>query len=51
MEKWLVEMGLDVNPWLLLVGAGGVIIFIVGILIAKSVKDFKDRQQLGTLSL
>ena len=46
LEKWIAEMGLDINPWLLLVGAGGVVIFIVGILIAKSVKDFKDRQNL-----
>ena len=47
-EKWIAEMGLDINPWLLLVGAGGVVIFIIGILIAKSVKDFRDRQNLGT---
>ena len=46
MELWLQEMGLDINPWLLLVGAGGVVIFIVGILIAKSVKDYRDRQEL-----
>ena len=46
LEKWIAEMGLDINPWLLLVGTGGVIIFIVGILIAKSVKDFRDRQNL-----
>lgn len=49
-EKWIAEMGLDINPWLLLVGAGGVVIFIVGILIAKSVKDYRDRQNLGTSS-
>ena len=47
LEKWIAEMGLDINPWLLLVGAGGVVIFIVGILIAKSVRDYRDRQNLG----
>ena len=51
MEKWISEMGLDINPWLLLVGAGGVVIFIVGILIAKSIKDFKEKQKLEKLQL
>merc|ERR1711935_1317573 len=50
-EKWIAEMGLDINPWLLLVGAGGVVIFIIGILIAWHAGPKASLHQQATLPL